>query len=353
MIKPFKPYYPEQPWLPFSEVLCDWDEDFHQLMLCDHIRMQAYETAIKASVKPGDTVVDLGTGTGILAQWALEAGAQRVYGIDMDAHILALAKTRIQQRGFADRFVAINDLSYNVKLPQQADVLISEIIGNIGDNEDFQPILQDGLARFLKPRGCAIPSAVQTFLVPVAALKAHQSLHRGDVFTLNDRYQLHDLMQQKNIQSPFNLYYDTIIPTARHLSIPHCVQDFCGRLDQPPQYQKTLRFTVQQPWVLTGFKGYFRATLSADVVLDISSGDIENRLSSDSWKHSFFPIEQPVNVIKGDEVILTFERRYPLAADTRFRQQYFWHGSVVRNGHTLARFAQGMGEAVDFPPAQD
>ena len=342
MIKPFKPYYSEQPWLPFSEVLSDWDEDFHQLMLCDHIRMQAYETAIKASVKPGDTVVDLGTGTGILAQWALEAGAHRVYGIDMDNHILELAKTRMTQRGFADRFVAINDLSYNVNLPQQADVLISEIIGNIGDNEDFQPILQDGLSRFLKPGGKAIPSAVETFLVPVAALKAHQSLHCGEVFTLNERYQLSDLMQQKNIQNPFDLYYDTIIPETQHLSTARCVENFCGRWDQAPQYQKELHFTVQQPWVLCGFKGYFRATLSADVVLDISSGDIENRLSSDSWKHSFFPIEQPINVNKGDQVILNFERRYPLTADSRFRQQYFWRGRVVRNGHTLAEFSQGM-----------
>jgi type I protein arginine methyltransferase len=47
-------------------------------MFKDHIRMVAYENGIKRLVQPGMTVVGVDTGTGILAQWALEAGAVRI-----------------------------------------------------------------------------------------------------------------------------------------------------------------------------------------------------------------------------------------------------------------------------------
>ncbi len=45
-------------------------------MLDDQIRMAAYKNAIQEVVKPGMVVLDLGTGTGILGLWALQAGAK-------------------------------------------------------------------------------------------------------------------------------------------------------------------------------------------------------------------------------------------------------------------------------------
>ena len=327
MIEPFKPYAPEQPWLPFSEVLLDWDDDFHQLMLCDHIRMVAYENAIRSLVRPGQVVVDLGTGTGILALWALQAGAERVYGIDLDAGVLELAAQRMHAHGFTDRFIAVNKLSYDVVLPEPADVLISEIMGNVGDNEDFQPILQDAIARLLKPGGIAIPSAVDTFIVPVEAMRTHQAIRNGAVATLNSRYQFQQLLRQKNICNPFNLYYDTIIPQRQHLANVLKVKRYGGDWHQTPQYRRTLEFHVKKTGTLTGFKGFFRAQLAPDVILDISSGDIRGRRSSDSWKHCFFPIEEPLAVNAGDSIQLCFERRYP-HDQAPFRQIYSWRGGI-------------------------
>src|SRR5262245_41834363 len=127
-------YSAEQVWPPFSESLLEWDEAFHDLMLNDRLRMIAYRKAIFEAVKPGDLVLDLGTGTGILSQWALEAGAGRVYGIDLSAPILAEAVERMRRAGLAERFEPINKLSYEVELPKRVDVLISEIIGNMADN---------------------------------------------------------------------------------------------------------------------------------------------------------------------------------------------------------------------------
>ncbi|GAA6168362.1 50S ribosomal protein L11 methyltransferase [Sessilibacter corallicola] len=342
---PYISYKVEQPWLPFSEALLDWDEDFHKLMLNDKIRMVAYEKAIKQTVKPGDIVLDLGTGTGILSLWALQAGAEKVYGIDLDASILDSATTLIHQNGFSDKFVPINQLSYEVTLPEKVDVLISEIIGNIADNEDFQPILRDAIRRFLKPAGKCLPQDTRSFLVPVTAENARSLIELNQVKTINDNYSLINLLADKNIRDSFNLYYDTIISQYSCLSSAALIKHYQDKWDQPSEYEETRTFDVIKDGLLSGFKGYFLAKLSDEVTLDISGDDIGNRTCSDSWKHSFFPLKYPISVKKGDKIDLEFSRFYPnkaLPKSQLFRQLYRWRGTVYSANNKPIYFDQGM-----------
>ena len=51
-------------------------------MLADEQRMAFYHNAINRHIKPGDRVIDLGTGTGILAAFASRQGAAQVYAVD-------------------------------------------------------------------------------------------------------------------------------------------------------------------------------------------------------------------------------------------------------------------------------
>lgn len=337
-------YSAEQIWPPFSESLLDWDEAFHDLMLNDRLRMTAYRRAIFEAVKPGDLVLDLGTGTGILSLWALEAGAARVYGIDLSAPILQQAVARMQRAGFAERFAPINRLSYQVELPQRVDVLISEIIGNMADNEDFQPILEDAIRRFLKPGGIALPRSTSAYLVPVAAPTAHHNLSAGHIASLTPHYQIAELYRQKGIDSPFNLYYDCILPRSLYLSAPQQVRRYEGAWDQPATYELDLCYSLEREAVLTGFKAYFIAELTASTTLDISGDDIGNGEASDSWKHAYLPIEQPIDVQRGDRLQLRFSRRYPREG-AGFRQVYRWQGQVTRAEQVVGRFDQCMDEA--------
>jgi protein arginine N-methyltransferase 1 len=333
-------YEIEQVWLPCSEGITSWDGDFHHLLLNDRLRMEAYGTGIAEAVKPGAVVLDLGTGTGILALWALQAGASRVYGLDLSAAILKEAMARISAAGFHDRFVPINALSFDVELPEKVDLIISEIMGNIGDNEDFVRILADARQRFLKPGGAMLPYRVETYLVPVEAKKAHEQLQQGVCQGLAPAMTLGDTLRQRGIHSPFDFYYDTIVPRSGYLATPRLARLFHLDGSDAPVYRFDTTFTVSRDGLFTGFKGYFIASLSPSVALDISGDDIPGGTASDSWKHCYLPIRQPIELKQSDRVTLSFSRTYPSMKDTPFRQIYEWHGEVRRGRDVLATFSQ-------------
>ena len=50
--------------------------DYHLSMPHDRARMESFRRAIDASVQPGDVVVDIGCGSGVLSFMACEAGAE-------------------------------------------------------------------------------------------------------------------------------------------------------------------------------------------------------------------------------------------------------------------------------------
>ena len=66
----------------FANYFCSYAQLYHQKqMLADHNRMAAYHSAILGNmdVFKDKVVMDVGTGSGILAVWAAQAGARKVY----------------------------------------------------------------------------------------------------------------------------------------------------------------------------------------------------------------------------------------------------------------------------------
>jgi len=54
--------------------------------------------------------------------------------------------------------------------PQQADILVSELLGSFGDNE-LSPECLDGAQKFLKEGGVSIPQSYTSFLQPITTAK--------------------------------------------------------------------------------------------------------------------------------------------------------------------------------------
>ena len=69
----------------FANYFCTYGYIYHQKqMLSDDLRMQQYRDAIfeNANHFKDKVVLDVGTGSGILAIWAAQAGASRVYAVE-------------------------------------------------------------------------------------------------------------------------------------------------------------------------------------------------------------------------------------------------------------------------------
>ena len=138
----------------------------HVAMLDDETRTAAYLTAIREVVRPGDVVVDLGTGTGVLAVAAAQAGARHVYAIEAGG-IADYAQAVFDANGLGDRITLVRGWSTRVTLPERADVLVSETIGSEPLEEGVERAIADARERLLVAEPRFVPRAVRTLALPV------------------------------------------------------------------------------------------------------------------------------------------------------------------------------------------
>ncbi len=140
----------------------------HQRLLEDKIRLAAFKKAIYEVVKPGDVVMDIGAGTGVLTRFALEAGASMVYAIEENSDILEIARENptIKRNKEKVHMIPLNSkevpTSYVKSLP---DVIISETLGSLAFNEGILSNIHDA-KRFFKPTTVVIPETIRLMLSP-------------------------------------------------------------------------------------------------------------------------------------------------------------------------------------------
>lgn len=141
--------------------------DIHEQerMLADQPRMAFYHAAIAREIRPGDRVIDLGTGTGILAAMAARRGAAHVYAIDHSA-ILAQARAlaAANQVGHVE-FLAAHSSDFTVDEP--VDVILHEQMGDCLFDENMVANVTDLRDRLLKPGGRILPSVFEFYCEPI------------------------------------------------------------------------------------------------------------------------------------------------------------------------------------------
>lgn len=127
---------PDDPWIAaktadlIKPVIPRW----HWAIARDTRRNEAYDQALRANITGDSIVLEVGTGSGILAMMAARAGARHVYTIEIVPLIAEAARENIARNGFADSITVICadalKISVGKELPKRCNVFLHEIVSN-------------------------------------------------------------------------------------------------------------------------------------------------------------------------------------------------------------------------------
>ena len=159
-------------------------------------------------VRPGDVVLDVGAGSGILSVFAARAGAARVYAVERTSAAV-LAQELAAANGAAEIVQVIHGDISDVELPERVDVIVSEWLGGFGVDEGMLVPVIVARDRWLKPGGVMIPRLVMAW----AALVHDRHLGEMVEFLRDNPYGLRfDDLVEKTVNE---IFYSG---TFRHLA---------------------------------------------------------------------------------------------------------------------------------------
>lgn len=261
---------------------------YHHSLLSDTTRTSAYESAIRATVRPNDVVLDLGCGSGILSFFACRAGARRVYAID-ELPVIELARTLARENGFADRIVFLNTHSTEAVIGERVDVIVTETMGNNGFDEQLTSAAAHARRAWLREGGVIVPRAVALRAAPAEMAAVHAS---------NRLWQMR----------PYGFDFSSVAAHAMNAFFPIDIapeQLLSGGAtlarvligEDVPSIRGMHEFAIERDATLHGIAVWFRAELTADVAI---TNEPPNPCPS--WKQSFFPVAEPLEVRRDDVV---------------------------------------------------
>lgn len=264
--------------------LTEWyPEWIYELMETDEVRNRAYCEAIRETVS--DKIV-LELGTGRKALWAVfcaKAGAKKVYAIEANKKAYQASLDHVRSQGI-ENIHLICGFSDKVQLPERCEVLVHDLVGDIGSSEGMIPFIEDAKRRLLTPAAVHIPQRCATHVV-----LAEDPRLRPVEWALS--YGLRGFRRFDEL--PFVRFFG--FPDSAVLSEPLVFEDFS--LDQalPLDSNMQLVFKILRDGELRGVCFFIRLYLSKTHIVDTWK-------SQTSWSTPYVRLKAPVPVKKGDLV---------------------------------------------------
>jgi type I protein arginine methyltransferase len=269
-------------------------------MLADRPRMDFYHTAISRHVKPGDRVIDLGTGTGILAAFAARQGAAKVYAIDHSDILKHAQRLAVDNRIENVEFVATH--SRDFKTNERVDMILHEQMGDFLFDEAMVTNVIDLRDRLLKPGGMILPARFEFFCEPA---KVKDERHIPFIWELNVHGYDYSCMERSRPQNPqYYQHASCDLNVVEHFlgePEPALTVDLQTLTEANLPHQIQLTRTVVNAGRLDGFAVYFRALVDGD--LSLSSSPLDTGRAP-HWGFRILRVEAE-NFSKGDVIELT------------------------------------------------
>ncbi|WP_026421240.1 50S ribosomal protein L11 methyltransferase [Actinokineospora inagensis] len=231
----------------------------HQAMLADRTRLRAYDDALAKVVRPGDVVVDVGAGLLVLGMMALRHGAGHVYAIEGDPVTAAVAARIADDNGLSGKLTVIRGDARAVDLPEQANVIVAELMGNIGPEEEMPEILAAVAKRVLAPGGRVVPERLTTTLTAIEFDDEGWGIWSGDSLG----YRL-DVVQE-HAEPTAHLHFFQRLPTKLSAAVP--IGDSLLGVTPHGVSTSPRKLRITRPGTLHAVMGSFTATLAPGITL--------------------------------------------------------------------------------------
>ncbi len=135
--------------------------------LIDSKRTKVFGDAIESTVKPHHIVLDSGTGSGIMALFAAQAGAKKIFAIEYDHYVAKMAKRNFGENGFGKKIKLLIGNAKNFIYPKNIhfDIVIMEML-TTGMIDEFQVQAINNLhnRKAVKANTIFIPQAQETYV---------------------------------------------------------------------------------------------------------------------------------------------------------------------------------------------
>ncbi len=268
--------------------------EVHRTMIRDRVRTEAFRRAIDAVVRPGDVVLDVGAGSGILSVFAARAGAAHVYAVEQTS-VAVLAQQLAAANGVEEIVHVIHGDILDVEPPERVEVIVSEWLGGFGIDEGMLGAVTAARDRWLKPGGVMIPRSVTAW----AALVHDRYLGDMVSFLRNNPYGLRlDDLVEKTVNEI--LYSGTF----RHLTASDMRSepsrlwttdtDLIPLEQAQAAHEAETRLQVREPGTANALALWFSAELAPGISLSVGPGDPPTH-----WGMTTAPLNSPVQLTPG------------------------------------------------------
>lgn len=287
-------------------------------MLRDHARVDGYRKGLMAAESriKGAVVMDIGTGSGILAMTAAQLGAKKVYAVEASPDVARLASRLARANGYMDVIEVIpkhlEDITDEDVAPGSVDVIVSEIFSHFLVGEmGLQPVTR-AKQRFLRDGGLVLPAMSWLKLSPFedkeigAELRARHSFWNQRDFHGFDITAALPLAVEQSLRENIADIVDPaslLVPPAES---PKHVLDLASPTD--PEVWRSIKFDVSFPdrsrdAVIDGICGWFDLEFSGEGVSDpapilSTSPDAPPTV----WAQNRFLLKHPIPAAKEDKL---------------------------------------------------
>ena len=268
---------------------------WHAAMLNDAPRAEAFDRAIRRAVKPGMHVLDIGTGTGLLAMMAARAGAGRVTACESIGALADVAETIIKNSRLKDIvnvIVKSSDALDSAEMNGRADLLVAEILDAGLLSEGVLRSFADARARLLEPGAPVIPQAATVHAVPVECEALYAERRVGTVAGF-DLSPFNALAPRLYLQADLRRY------DWRALAAPVPVFSFDFRSATPAPEERTIPVAATADGSAQLIAFWFTLALDDETTLSTAPD-----APATHWQQAVYALDAPIPVRAGQALRL-------------------------------------------------